>query len=209
MANQPTPAPGTRATAQTKKAAISAFLGGALEYYDFVLFASASAIIFPTVFFAGSSTATMQSFATFGVAYLARPLGAILIGHVGDKYGRKKALLITLLVMGLSTFTIGLLPSYEQLGVMAPVLLVLMRLLQGFSAGGEVAGASSLTIEHSPERQRGFWGSWTVEGVGAGMLRGYPRPMIPVAAMPDEILFAMGWRPAVPGQHRRSGHRRL
>lgn len=182
-----------KATRQTRKAALSAFLGGALEYYDFVLFASAAAIIFPTVFFPDSETATLMSFATFGVAYIARPVGAIFVGHIGDKVGRKTALLICLLTMGIATFIIGLLPSYEQIGIWAPVLLVAMRLLQGFSAGGEVAGASALTIEHSPEGQRGFWGSWTVQGVGAGMLLA-TLVMIPVAAMPDEILFTWGWR---------------
>ncbi|WP_127129059.1 MFS transporter [Georgenia sp. SYP-B2076] len=182
-----------RSTNQTKKAALSAFLGGALEYYDFVLFAAAAAIIFPTVFFHNSESATLLSFATFGVAYLARPLGAVVLGHFGDKFGRKKALLASLLIMGLATFVIGILPSYDQIGFVAPVLLVGMRLLQGFSAGGEVAGASSLTIEHSPEGRRAFWGSWTVQGVGAGMLLA-TLVMIPVAAMPDEILFSWGWR---------------
>jgi MFS family permease len=183
----------TGATAQTKKAALSAFLGGALEYYDFVLFAAAAAIIFPVVFFPDSEAAVLMSFATFGVAYLARPLGAVVIGHFGDKFGRKNALLATLLIMGLATFVIGVLPGYDQIGPLAPLLLVAMRLLQGFSAGGEVAGASSLTIEHSPDRSRAFWGSWTVEGVGAGMLLA-TLVFIPVAAMPDEILFTWGWR---------------
>ncbi|MDQ0078584.1 MFS transporter [Arthrobacter oryzae] len=183
----------TGATAQTRKAALSAFLGGALEYYDFVLFASAAAFIFPVVFFPGSEAATLMSFATFGVAYLARPLGAVVIGHFGDKFGRKNALLATLLIMGLATFVIGLLPSFDQIGPLAPMLLVAMRLLQGFSAGGEVAGASSLTIEHAPDRSRAFWGSWTVEGVGAGMLLA-TLVLIPIAAMPDEILFTWGWR---------------
>jgi MFS family permease len=180
-------------TKQTKRAALSAFLGGALEYYDFVLFASAAAIIFPTVFFPESNVAMLLSFATFGVAYLARPLGAIILGHIGDKVGRKKALLITLVAMGMATFVIGCLPSFAQVGPIAPVLLVAMRLLQGFSAGGEVAGASSLTIEHAPASRRAFFGSWAVQGVGAGTLLA-SLVLIPVVAMPDELLFAWGWR---------------
>lgn len=181
------------ASRQTKRAALSAFLGGALEYYDFILFASAAAIIFPKVFFTNSDVAVLLSFATFGVAYLARPLGAIVLGHIGDKVGRKKALLITLVMMGMATFVIGILPSYAQIGAAAPVLLVAMRLIQGFSAGGEVAGASSLTIEHAPASRRAFFGSWTIQGVGAGTLLA-SLIMVPVVAMPDEILFTWGWR---------------
>jgi len=178
---------------QANRAALSAFLGGALEYYDFILFASAAAIIFPRVFFPDAESSNLLSFATFGVAYLARPIGAIVIGHLGDKFGRKNALLLTLLLMGLATFIIGCLPSYEQIGGLASLLLVAMRLLQGFSAGGEIAGASSLSIEHAPAGRRAFYGSWTIQGVGAGTLLA-SIVMLPVMKLPDELLFSWGWR---------------
>jgi MFS family permease len=178
---------------QSRKASMAAFFGGMLEYYDFMLFAAAAAIIFPQVFFGNEGSAVLMSMATFGVAYVARPLGAVVLGHLGDKIGRKNALITTLLLMGISTFAIGLLPTYEQIGMAAPVLLVALRVLQGFSAGGETAGASSLSVEHAPEGRRAFFGSWTINGIGAGMVLA-SLVFIPVSALPDEILFSWGWR---------------
>ncbi|MEW1947866.1 MFS transporter [Pseudarthrobacter sp902506025] len=184
--------PASRPT-QPRRAAIAAFMGGSLEYYDFALFAAASALIFPKLFFGGSGAAVIASFATFGVAYIARPVGAVALSHIGDRFGRKRALILTLALMGAATFLIGCLPTYDQIGVFAPIMLVVLRLLQGFSAGGELAGASSLTMEHAPEGKRGFLSSFSLVGVGIGMLLAN-LVMIPVTALPNEALYSWGWR---------------
>lgn len=178
---------------QGRRAALAAFLGGSLEYYDFALFASMSAIVFPRLFFGAGELALLASFATFGVAYIARPLGAIVLSHIGDRFGRKRALILTLSLMGAATFLIGCLPTLNEAGIFAPAALVVLRLLQGFSAGGELAGASSLTMEHAPEGRRAFLSSFSLVGVGVGMLLAN-LVMIPVTALPDEILFSWGWR---------------
>mgnify|MGYP001112027420 CR=1 FL=1 len=155
-----------------KRAALASWLGSAVEYYDFFVYGTAAALIFPKIFFSAEDpqTAAIASFATFGVAYIMRPLGAVILGHVGDKFGRKKVLTFTLLLMGFSTFIIGCLPTYHQAGILAPMLLVLARLLQGISAAGEQAGASSMTLEHAPEHRRAFFTSFTLSGTQAGLI---------------------------------------
>ncbi|MCF1598472.1 MFS transporter [Streptomyces muensis] len=183
------------AVGQPKKAATAAWIGSALEYYDFFIYGSAAALIFPEVFFDESdpATATLLSLATFGVAYAARPVGALFLGHYGDRLGRKKIMVFTLILMGLSTFLIGCLPTRDQVGTLAPVLLVLCRVLQGISAAGEQASANSMTLEHAPPNRRGFFTSFTLSGTQGGQLLA-TLVFIPVAALPEEQLLSWGWR---------------
>ncbi|MCX5045052.1 MHS family MFS transporter [Aldersonia sp. NBC_00410] len=184
-------APGERTP---RRAALASFMGSAVEYYDFFLFGAAAALIFPHVFFPSDDDAALvMSFATFGFAYIARPIGAVILGHFGDRVGRQRVLMFTLVLMGLSTFLVGCLPSYDRIGWLAPVLLVLCRLMQGLSAAGEQAGASSLTLEHSPDHQRSFFTSWTLTGTQGGLILA-SLIMIPFMALPDEAKYSWGWR---------------
>ncbi|WP_316743740.1 MFS transporter [Streptomyces sp. MK7] len=180
---------------QPGKAAAAAWIGSALEYYDFFIYGSAAALIFPKVFFDSSdpATATLLSLATFGVAYAARPVGALFLGHFGDRLGRKKIMVFTLLLMGLSTFLIGCLPTRAEVGGVAPVLLVLCRVLQGVSAAGEQASASSMSLEHAPDGRRGFFTSFTLSGTQGGQLIA-TLVFLPVAALPEHQLLSWGWR---------------
>ena len=180
---------------QPRKAATAAWIGSALEYYDFFIYGSAAALIFPKVFFDESdpATATLLSLATFGVAYAARPLGALFLGHFGDRVGRKKIMVFTLILMGVSTFLIGCLPTRAQVGGLAPVLLVACRVLQGVSAAGEQASANSMTLEHAPPNRRGFFTSFTLSGTQGGQLLA-TLVFIPVAALPEDQLLTWGWR---------------
>ncbi|MGJ9403149.1 MFS transporter [Arthrobacter sp. KK5.5] len=176
------------------KAALASFMGSAVEYYDFFIFGAAAALIFPTVFFPDAgANATVMSLATFGFAYIARPVGAVILGHFGDRIGRQKVLMFTLVLMGVATFMIGCLPTFDQVGWLAPVLLVLARLMQGLSAAGEQAGASSLTLEHAPDSRRSFFTSWTLTGTQGGQILA-ALVFVPVVALPDEIKFGIGWR---------------
>ncbi|MEV7085031.1 MFS transporter [Streptomyces sp. NPDC093085] len=190
-ASPPSPTP----PGKPRQAAVAAWIGSALEYYDFFIYGSAAALIFPKVFFDPDhpATATLISLGTFGVAYATRPLGAFLLGHIGDRLGRRRVMVLTLLMMGVSTFLIGCLPTYDQIGTAAPALLVLMRMLQGVSAAGEQAGASSMTLEHAPEHRRGYYSSFTLNGTQAGQILA-TLIFIPVAALPDDQLYTWGWR---------------
>ena len=155
---------------QSKKAAASAWIGSALEYYDFFIYATAAALIFPQVFFPSENpqVAIIASLATYGVGYVARPIGAFVLGHWGDTHGRKNVLMLCMFLMGFSTLAVGLLPTYEQVGLLAPALLVILRLVQGFAVAGEISGASSMVIEHAPFGRRGFFATFTLQGVQAG-----------------------------------------
>ncbi|MEE6169010.1 MULTISPECIES: MFS transporter [unclassified Mycolicibacterium] len=189
------PHPPDASTGRTpRRAALASFMGSAVEYYDFFLFGSAAALIFPHVFFpSGDKAALVMSFATFGFAYIARPIGAFVLGHFGDRVGRQRVLMFTLVLMGLSTFLIGCLPTFDTIGWAAPALLVICRLMQGFSAAGEQAGASSLTLEHSPDDQRAYYTSWTLTGTQGGLILA-SLILIPFVSLPDEVKYSWGWR---------------
>lgn len=178
-----------------KTAALASWIGSAVEYYDFFVYGAAASLIFPKLFFSSDNpqAALMLSFATFGVAYVARPFGAIGLGHLGDKFGRKKVLTFTLLLMGFSTFVIGCLPTYAQVGILAPALLVLARLMQGISAAGEQAGASSMTLEHAPSGERAFYTSFTLSGTQAGLILAN-LVFLPITTLPEDQLLSWGWR---------------
>ncbi|WP_203981153.1 MFS transporter [Planosporangium flavigriseum] len=178
-----------------RKAALAAWIGSALEYYDFFIYGTAAALVFGKIFFPTSApaTGTLLALATFGVGYLARPVGAFILGHVGDKFGRKRILVFTLLLMGISTFLVGCLPTYNQVGAAAPALLVALRLLQGLSAAGEQASANSMTLEHSPQNRRGYYTSFTLNGTQAGQLLA-TAVFLPIAALPKDALLSWGWR---------------
>ena len=179
-----------------KKAALAAWSGSALEYYDLAIYGTAAALVFPKIFFpeGNDSAATIAAFATFGVAYVARPVGSFFMGHIGDRLGRKKVMVGTLLLMGVSTFLVGCLPTYHQVGLLAPALLVLLRLLQGLSAAGEQAGANSMSFEHAPDDRRGFFTSFTLSGTQGGQVLA-PAVFLPLAAvLPEDQLLAWGWR---------------
>lgn len=177
------------------KAALSALVGGGLEYYDFFIYGTAAALVFPRVFFpAGNpAAATIASLATFGVAYVARPFGSVLLGHLGDTIGRKRVLLITLFGMGIATFLIGLLPTYAQIGIWAPILLLILRLCQGLAVSGEQSSASSTTLEHAPAGRRAYYTSYTMAGAQAGNLLA-SAAFLPIAMLPEEALLSWGWR---------------
>jgi MFS family permease len=181
---------------QPRKAAASGWIGSALEYYDFFIYATAAALIFPQIFFpSGNPTvAIVASLATYGVGYVARPIGAFVLGHWGDTHGRKQLLLVCMFVMGLSTMAVGLLPTYQQVGVLAPTLLVILRLIQGFAVAGEISGASSMTLEHAPFGRRGFYASFALQGVQAGQILA-AAVFLPLAHyMPEDAFNAWGWR---------------
>jgi MFS family permease len=188
----PAPAQAEQLAKTPRKAAISAWIGSALEYYDFFISGSAAALVFPKIFFpAGNPTAaTIASLATFGVAYVARP---IVMGHLGDTVGRKTVLFITLFGMGIATFLIGVLPTYSQIGIAAPILLLVLRVCQGLAVSGEQSSASSTTLEHAPERRRAFFTSFTLAGTQGGNILA-TAVFIPVAALPEDALLSWGWR---------------
>ena len=183
-------------THQTKKATASGWVGSALEYYDFFIYATAASLVFPQLFFPSDdpTVAIASSLATYGVGYVARPIGAFFLGHWGDTHGRKNVLLLCMFLMGFSTMAVGLLPTYRQAGWMAPALLVSLRLIQGFAVAGEISGASSMILEHAPFGHRGFYASFSLQGVQAGQIFA-AAIFLPLARyLPDEAFNSWGWR---------------
>src|ERR1700731_3112501 len=181
---------------QSKKAAASGWIGSALEYYDFFIYATAASLVFPQIFFPSENptVAIVASLATYGVGYVARPIGAFVLGHLGDTHGRKTVLLVCMFIMGFSTMAVGIMPTYSQVGLLAPALLVVLRLIQGFAVAGEISGASSMILEHAPFGRRGFFASFSLQGVQAGQIFA-AAIFLPLAHyMPAEQFNSWGWR---------------
>ncbi len=178
-----------------RKVVVASFIGTTIEWYDFFIYTTAAALVFPQLFFPSFEplAGTLASFATYAVGFLARPLGGVIFGHYGDKIGRKAMLVTTLLIMGIATFVVGLLPTYETIGIWAPILLVVLRLLQGLGLGGEWGGAVLMAVEHSPDDKRGLNGSWPQMGVPAGLVLG-TGVFAAVSAVSGDAFVTWGWR---------------
>jgi MHS family shikimate/dehydroshikimate transporter-like MFS transporter len=186
--------PATKPTS-IRLVALASLVGTTIEWYDFFLYGTAAALVLNRLFFPTFDPlmGTLASLATYSVGFVARPIGGIVIGHYGDRIGRKSMLVLTLVIMGVATFLIGLLPTYETIGPMAAVLLVILRIAQGFGVGGEWGGAVLMAIEHAPPGRRGFYGSWPQIGVPAGLLLANLVFLL-FARMPEEEFLSWGWR---------------
>ncbi|WP_188805283.1 MFS transporter [Citricoccus zhacaiensis] len=190
MSQQPPQKP-----SQAKRASFAAFMGSVLEYYDLVIYGTASALVFDRVFFPESSSALalILSFATFATGYLARPVGAIIFGYIGDRISRKTAILLTLAMMGAATVLMGVIPPYAAIGVAAPIILVVLRIFQGIAIGGELGGSILIATEHAPEGRRGLFGSFATAGGQGGTVLATGVFAV-VSLMPADQLEAWGWR---------------
>ncbi|MEX3920976.1 MFS transporter [Paraburkholderia sp. BR10872] len=186
------PQPSTR---QPVRAAAAAFIGTMIEWYDFYIYATAAALVFGELYFPSEDrfVSTMASFATFAVGFFARPLGGLIFGHLGDRIGRKKALMTTLMMMGVATVCVGLLPSYASVGMLAPVLLVLLRVVQGIAVGGEWGGAVLMAGEHAPEGRRTFFASFAQLGSPAGLILSL-LAFRSVTSLDKADFLSWGWR---------------
>ncbi|MFC9729801.1 MFS transporter [Streptomyces roseolus] len=179
-----------------KRIVAASLIGTTIEWYDFFLYGSAAALVFNTLFFPSADplVGTLIAFVTYAIGFAARPLGGIVFGHFGDKIGRKKLLVLSLLMMGGATFAMGLLPTYESIGVWAPILLTLLRLVQGFALGGEWGGAVLIVSEHGGDKHRGFWASWPQAGAPGGNLLATAVLSLLAAVQSDAAFQAWGWR---------------
>jgi metabolite-proton symporter len=186
----------TATRAPIVKVVFASLVGTAVEWYDFFLYGSAAALVFGTLFFPKSDpvTGTLLAFGTYALGFAARPLGGVVFGHFGDRVGRKKMLVISLLLMGVATIAIGLLPTYATIGVAAPILLLLCRLTQGFAVGGEWGGAVLMAAEHGDDARRGFWSSWPQAGVALGNLLATGVLWLLALVQSDEAFNSWGWR---------------
>ncbi|MGA4957707.1 MFS transporter [Streptomyces lavendulocolor] len=190
------PATAPPAPSSLKRIVAASLIGTTIEWYDFFLYGSAAALVFNKLFFPGSDplVGTLLSFLTYAVGFAARPLGALVFGHYGDRLGRKKLLVLSLLLMGGATFAIGLLPTHATIGTAAPVLLTVLRLVQGFALGGEWGGAVLLVSEHGDAGRRGFWASWPQTGAPAGQLLATGVLSALTALLSDAAFTSWGWR---------------
>jgi len=191
-----TAAPTAAQRKQARKAGIAALVGTTLEWYDFLIYGTAAALVLNSQFFPGTDpvVGTLAAFATYAVGFLARPFGGIILGNMGDKVGRKKMLVFTIVLMGIATTLIGVLPTYAAIGVGAPIMLIVLRLLQGFGAGGEYAGAVVLSVEHGDQRRRGLAGAWAPMGFAVATLLSTGVFQLMTTILSEEDFQAWGWR---------------
>ncbi|SIO70870.1 Major Facilitator Superfamily protein [Burkholderia sp. GAS332] len=190
------PLPAVRPTSKVRRAVTTAVLGQILEWYDFFLYGTAAALVFGKLFFPVGSdplTGTIAAFGGFTVGFIARPIGGVLCGHIGDRYGRKTVMMLTLLVMGTATVGMGLLPTYQQIGIAAPVLLVLLRILQGLAAGGEWSGSILLIHESAPASKRGALAAWSPSGAAFGFVLSTAAFLLVQTLSPSDF-HSWGWR---------------
>jgi MFS family permease len=187
--------PETAHVKKPKLAAAASFVGSTLEYYDFFIYGAASALVFGKLFFSSLNPAlgTLAALSTFAIGYIGRPIGAAVIGHFGDKIGRKQMLVLTLIGMGVCTFLIGCLPTYDTIGIAAPILLLVLRLCQGLAVSGESGGATTLSLEHAPEGKRAFYASWVNQGAATGSTLA-SLAFLGFSALPTEAFMSWGWR---------------
>src|SRR6476661_5279290 len=186
-------------TSGLKKVVAASMAGTVVEWYEFFLYASAATLVFGKLFFPNTGSeldGILAAFLTYAVGFIARPIGGIVFGHFGDKFGRKQLLQLSIILVGVSTFLMGCLPTFAQIGYWAPALLVFLRFAQGFAVGGEWGGAVLLVAEHSPSRSRGFWASWPQAGVPAGNLLATVALLVLTTTLSDESFLSWGWRVA-------------
>ena len=185
-----------RKTSDMRKVALTALAGTSIEWYDFFLYGAAAALIFPTAFFGEipETTALILSLLTFAAGFIARPIGGIIFGHFGDRVGRKKTLIAALMLMGISSTLIGLLPTYAMIGVTAPILLTLLRFAQGLAIGGQWGGAMLLVTESAPSNQRGYYGAFAQAGAPIGVILANLALIVTSALVSEEFFNTWGWR---------------
>lgn len=182
--------------AMLRRVALASCIGSTVEWYDFFIYATASALVFNKLFFPSLDPliGSLLALGTYAVGFFARPVGGLLFGYIGDRYGRKKALVTTLLIVGIATFVIGLMPTYETIGIAAPLLLLFIRLLHGFGIGGEQGNAILITCEHAPPERRGYYGAWVQIGAPAGFVLPVGLFALLTAFLPEDQFIAWGWR---------------
>jgi MHS family shikimate/dehydroshikimate transporter-like MFS transporter len=180
---------------QTRKVALASLIGTTVEWYDFYIYGTAAALVFPHLIFPQFSAGAglLASLSTYAVGFAARPLGGAVFGHFGDRLGRKKMLVISLLAMGAATLAIGLIPGFESIGIWAPIIVVALRFIQGFAVGGEWGGAVLMAVEHAPAGKRGFYGSWPQIGSPLGLVLS-TAAFSALGVLPDEAFLSWGWR---------------